>query len=108
MFIWCHKLHSYLLSANLPTLKKTKVNGADGDEETLQPLLQADNSIYLQSKNDDVRARPTHLSDSNPILSAPSLPNGTNPIYMSNNNGSPLHKESPKADYVNQDVVQVV
>jgi len=100
--------------STVPALKRQSYSSSsDGeeDEASREPLLgAAENSVYLRTGS---TAKPSH----NPTTSKkPSkhkndkqLPNGTNPIYMSNNNGSPVAKQAPVSahdynniDYVNQ------
>lgn len=77
-------------------MKKNRYSISDDDEQIRQPLLGADNSLYMSSKPTDPAPRPS--------LSVNSLPDATNPIYMSNNNGSPtIKKPATQPNYQNID-----
>ena len=105
-----------LFAAHPPALirQSSEVSSASDDEEeaSREPLLgAADNSIYLRAGGSK---KPTHNSAPTSDKSAKhkhdkQLPYGTIPIYMSNNNGSPVAKQAPVSphdynniDYVNQ------
>lgn len=82
--------------ANVPAVKG-KTYDTEADEESCRPLLGAavENSIYLHNPGS------TSSIPKLPALAPP--PNATNPIYMSNNNGSPTSKKPiiPSTSYEN-------
>lgn len=103
VFSWIFYRNLIAISANVPAIiRQSSISSDINDEEaSREPLLgtsAADNSIYLRSPD---TTEPTHK----PSKKNHPAVNGTNPVYMSNNNGSPVAKQPPSHDYNNIDYV---